>query len=120
MLRIETGDLRSEFGQKRRVAIAGGGGLLGRRACLRLSADLGMGLKCGISGTSMNGSCCRVQQQNTAATPVPPYPLERSQKLAFVPRHASLQLSAASVSGLQNALEEPPKFPPGSSSILRL
>jgi len=40
MLRIETGDLRSEFGQKRRVAIAGGGGLLGRRACLRLSADL--------------------------------------------------------------------------------
>ena len=40
MLRIETGDLRSEFGQKRRVAIAGGGGLLGRRACLRLSAGL--------------------------------------------------------------------------------
>jgi hypothetical protein len=131
MFAIETGDLRTmRRGRKGALLLLAvvvlwtaaplGACLLASQPSGQHSCCRGMELKCGISGTSIDGSCCRVQQQNTPATPVPPYSLEYSQKLAFVPHQASLQLSAASVSGLQNALEEPPKFPPGSSSILRL
>jgi hypothetical protein len=132
MFAIETGDLRTmRRGRKGALLLLAvvvlwtaaplGACLLASQPSGQHSCCRGMELKCGISGTSIDGSCCRVHQQNTPATPVPPYSLEYSQKLAFVPHQASLQLSATSVSGFQNTLEEPPpKFPPGSNSILRI
>ena len=131
MLIIETGDLRTmNWGRKGALlmlAVVFFWTAAPTCACLLTSQPSGqhsccrgMGRKCGMPGMNMNGSCCRVQQQN-AVTPVPPYSPKHSQKVAFVLHQASLQLSAASVSGFQNALEgPPPKFPPGCSSILRI
>jgi hypothetical protein len=132
MLTIETGDLRTmNLGRKGALlmlAVVVFWTAAPVCACLLTTQPSGqhsccrsMERKCGMPGMSMNGSCCRVQQQNTAVTPVPPYSPEHSQKLGFVPHQASLQLSVALVFGFQDALEEPPpKFPPGCSSILRI
>ncbi len=88
----------------------------GQHSCCR-----GMGHKCGMPGMSMNGSCCRVQQQNTAVTPVPPYSYEHIQKPDFVPHQTGLQLLASSRARYWNVfVTPPPKFPPGGDSLLRI
>jgi hypothetical protein len=95
--------------------------LLGLRPARHPDCCRGMAMKCGSPEMGASRSCCQAQQQNIAVTPVPPYNLEHSQILAFVPHQAGLQWLAPSCAGHWNALEAPPlKFPPGSASILRI
>lgn len=81
----------------------------------------GMALSCDSPGMGADSSCCRVQGNNPAFTPVPSFSVWHSQKLAAVEHQAGLELPAAPGGGYGNALETPPpKFPPGGAFALRI
>lgn len=88
----------------------------GQPACCR-----GMAQECGATAMGASDSCCQAHPQNAAVTPVPPYTLQHSQKLAFVPHLSGLQLNASSGAECRTAFEAPPpKFPPGGAFALRI
>lgn len=68
-----------------------------------------------------NGSCCQAERQNAAVATAPLYFPEQSQKPAFVPHQAGLQLRALSGAMRRNAFQAPPlKFPPCGAFALRI
>ena len=88
----------------------------GQSACCR-----GMAQDCPMTGMSMDAPCCQFHGRNAAVTPVSPFSSQRMQRLAFVPHLAALEPTAAPGAGWRNALEAPPpRFLPGSVSILRI
>jgi hypothetical protein len=88
----------------------------GRSACCH-----GMAQDCPIRGMGMDASCCQFHGRNAALTPVSPFSSQRVQRLAYMPHQAGLEAFSAPGAGWRNALEAPPpKFLPGSVSILRI
>ncbi len=74
-----------------------------------------------MHGMGMDASCCQTRGSNTAATPVPLFSPEHSQKLADAPHQTSLELSAVAAVGHCIASDAPPpKFPPGGAFALRI
>ena len=81
----------------------------------------GMAREFDSSSMCANPSCCQAERQNAAVATAPLYSSEQSQKLAFVPRQADLQLRAFSGVKQRNAFETPPlKFQPDGAFALRL
>jgi hypothetical protein len=80
-----------------------------------------MTLACAQAGATANRSCCQVDRQNPAVTPVAQSSSEHSQRLEFVPTKANLQATTSQGAACRNALEAPPpKSSPGGISILRI
>ena len=77
--------------------------------------------ECGSPSMCANALCCQTHRQNDAASAVPVYSAQQSQKASFVPQQAGLQFRAASDAGTRPAFEAPPpKFQPDGAFALRI
>ncbi len=80
-----------------------------------------MAQECGSPGMGADASCCEVQRQDAAVTPVPLYSFEHSHKPALVTHQAGLLSLVSSGAVYRNTSEAPPpKFPPGGAFSLRI
>jgi hypothetical protein len=97
-------------------------------ACLPAAHSTGQpdccrGMEPGCDAPTMpaSTSCCQTHQQSVAVATVPLYSPQHSQKLAFAPIYAGLQLPIFSGVAHRNAFETPPsKSPPGGAFALRI
>jgi hypothetical protein len=95
--------------------------LLGTRHASQPNCCRAMAQTCDSPATGADSSCCRIQGNNPAVAPVPPFSVGHSQNLAVVARQAGLELPAAPGGAYRNVLETPPpKFPPGGAFSLRI
>lgn len=95
--------------------------LLGTRHARQPDCCRAMAQNCDSPTMGADSSCCQIQGNNPAVTPVPPFSVGHPQKLAVIAHQAGLELPAAPGGGYGNALETPPlKFPPGGAFALRI
>lgn len=79
-----------------------------------------MAQNCAAPGMCVSSSCCQVQGTSPAVTPVLPFSVGHSLKLAVLAHQAGFELPAAAGASYGNALDTAPKFPPGGSFALRI
>lgn len=79
-----------------------------------------MAQNCPAPAMGMSSSCCQVQGTSPGITPVLPFPVGHSLKLAASAHQAGFELPAATGVSYRNAVDTPPKFPPGGAFALRI
>lgn len=94
--------------------------LLGMRHSSQPNCCRAMAQNCAASGMGVSSSCCRVQGTSPAVTPVLPFPVGHSLKLTGLVHRAGSELLAVAGANHGNALDTPPKFPPGGAFALRI